>query len=48
MHHRKYITNGKYKTSTQKDEYEYLYKEEGELKGNENEGIVEYGGFYKL
>ena len=35
------------KNSTVKNEYEYLYKKDDELKGDnitvENEGIVEYG-----
>ena len=37
----------KNETSTEKSEYEYLYKMDGVIKGNnftdENEGIVEYG-----
>ena len=32
MLHRKYITIEEYKNSTQKDEYEYLYKKDDELK----------------
>ena len=36
--HLKYIPFQEYKNSTEKDEYEYLYK-----KGDENKGIVEYG-----
>ena len=47
MLHQKYITIEKYKNSTQKDEYQCLYKKDDELKGDnitdEAEGIVEYG-----
>ena len=45
MFHRKEITMEEYKTSTQKDEYESLYKNDDVLKNDkitdENEGIVE-------
>ena len=45
--HRKCIPIKENKNSTQKDEYEYLYGKDHELKGekykDENEGIVEYG-----
>ena len=47
MLHQKYIPIQEYKNSTVKNEYQYLYKKDEELKGNnitvENEGIVEYG-----
>ena len=47
MLHQKYITIQEYESSTEKDEYQYLSKKDGELKGDnitdENEGIVEYG-----
>ena len=43
----KYILRQEYENSTVKNEYEYLYKKDGELKGDnitdENEGVVEYG-----
>ena len=47
MLHQKYIPLQEYENSTMKDEYQYLYKKDGELKGDnittENEGVVEYG-----
>ena len=47
MLHQKYIPIREHKNSTVKNEYQYLYKKDEELKGdnitNENEGIVEYG-----
>ena len=43
MPHQKYIPIQEYKNSTEKDEYEYLYKKDEVLKWYENEGIVEYG-----
>ena len=47
MLHQKYIPNQEYETSTVKNGYEYLYKKDGEVKGDnitdENEGIVDYG-----
>ena len=47
MLHQKYIPIQKYEISTIKDEYQYLYKKDEELKGDniadENEGTVEYG-----
>ena len=47
MLHRKYIPLQEYENSTVENVYQYLYKKEGELKGDnisvENEGIVEYG-----
>ena len=47
MLHQKHIPFQDYKNSTQKDEYEYLYKKDDESKGDyitiENVGIVEYG-----
>ena len=43
----KYIDVQEYENSSVKNEYEYLYKKDDELKGDniteENEGIVEYG-----
>ena len=43
----KYIPLQEYENSTVKNEYQYLYKKDGELKSDnitvENEGIVEYG-----
>ena len=45
--HQKYIPLQEYENSTMKNEYQYLYKKDEELKGDnitvENEGIVEYG-----
>ena len=47
MIHQKYIPIQEYENSTVKNEYEYLYKKDGELKGDnitvENDGIVKYG-----
>ena len=43
MLHRKYTTIEEYKNSTQKDEFEYLYRKDDGLKGNENENTIEYG-----
>ena len=47
MAHQKYIPIQEYEKSTIKNEYQYLYKKDDELKGNnitvENEGIVECG-----
>ena len=47
MLHQKCIPLQEYKNSTVKNEYQYLYKKDEELKGDnitdENEGIVEYG-----
>ena len=49
MLHQRYIPNQEYKTSTEKDEYDFLYKKCDELKGvnitDENEDIVEYGNY---
>ena len=45
--HQNYIPLQEYENSTGKNEYQYLYKKDEELKGDnitvENEGIVEYG-----
>ena len=45
--HQKYIPVQEYENSTVKNEYQYLYKKDEELKGDnitdENEGVVEYG-----
>ena len=47
MLHQKYIPIQEYQSSTMKNEYQYLYKKDEELKSDnitvENEGIVEYG-----
>ena len=47
MSYQKYIPIQEYQNSTMKNEYQYLYKKDVELKGDnitdENEGIVEYG-----
>ena len=47
MLHQKYIPLQEYENSTMKNEYQYLYEKDEELKGDkisaENEGIVEYG-----
>ena len=47
MLHQKYIPIQEYENSTVKNEYQYWYKKDEELKGgnitDENEGIVEYG-----
>ena len=45
MLHQKYIPIQDYENSTEKKEYEYLYKKDDELKGDviENESIIEYG-----
>ena len=52
MLHQKYIPLQEYENSTMKNEYQYLYKKDEELRGDnisvENEGIVEHGNdFYK-
>ena len=45
--HQKYIPLQEYENSTMKSEYQYLYKKDEELKGDnisvENEGDIEYG-----
>ena len=47
MLYQKYIPFQEYENSTAKNEYQYLYKKDDELKVDnitvENEGIVEYG-----
>ena len=47
MLHQKYTSIQEYESSTEKDEYQYLYKKDEVFKGDnitvENEGIVEYG-----
>ena len=47
MLHQKYIPLQEYESSIVKDEYDYLYKKDEELKGDnitvQNEGIVEFG-----
>ena len=47
MVHQKYIHLQEYENSIVKNEYQYLYKKDEELKGDnisvENDGIVEYG-----
>ena len=50
MLHQKYILLQEYENSTVKNEYQYLYKKDEELKGDniteENEGDVEYGNAF--
>ena len=50
MLHQKYIPIQEYENSTIKNEYQYLYKKDEEIKGDnitvENEGIVEYGNVF--
>ena len=52
MAHQKYIPIQEYENSTVKNEYQYLYKKDEELKGYnvivENEGIVEYGSDFLI
>ena len=43
IRHKKYIPIQEYENSTMKNEYQYLYKKYDELKGDDDEGIVEYG-----
>ena len=47
MLHQKYIPIQEYENSSVKNEYQYLYKKDEELKGDnitvDNEGVVEYG-----
>ena len=47
MLHQKYIPIQEYENSTMENEYQYLYKKDVELKGDnitvENDGVVEYG-----
>ena len=51
MCYQKSIPIQEFKNSTEKDEYQYLYKKDDELKGDniadENEGVVEYGNDFK-
>ena len=42
LFHRKFFSIQDYETSTEKNQYQFLYEKGDELKGNENEGIVEY------
>ena len=50
MLHQKFIPLREYENSTVKCEYQYLYKKDEELKGDnitvENEGVVEYGNVF--
>ena len=52
MLHRKYILLQEYENLKEKSEYEYFYKVNDELKGDnitvENEGIVEYGNDFLI
>ena len=52
MLHKKYIPLQEYENSTVKNEYQYLYKKDGELKGDnitvDNDGIVEYGNYFSI
>ena len=43
MAHQKIITVEEFKTSKMFDEYQYLYKKGTELKGCEDDSMVEYG-----
>ena len=47
----KYNPIQEYKTSTEKNEYQYLYKKDDELRGDtitvENEGVVKYANDFK-
>ena len=47
MFYQEYITIEEFENSKMRDEYQYLYKKDDELKGDnitvENEGVVEYG-----
>ena len=47
MLHQKYLPLQEYENSTVKNEYQYLYKKDDQLKGDiitvENEGVVKYG-----
>ena len=43
MLHRKFFPIQEHRNSTEKNEYDYLYKKDDEITGNENEAIVEYG-----
>ena len=43
MLHQKHVHIQEYETWTENNEYQNLYKKDDEIKGNENEGIVEYG-----
>ena len=50
MLYQKYIPIDEYQISTMEDEYQYLYKKDSDLKGDnitqENEGVVEYGNAF--
>ena len=45
MLYQKYITFKEFENEEMKDEYQYLYKKDGELKGDsiEDDAIVEFG-----
>ena len=43
MLHRKRLPFEKYKSSTEKNEYQYLNKTNNEIKGNGNKTVIEYG-----
>ena len=43
MLHQKYKTFQENESSTEKNKYQYFFKKDDELKGDENEVIVEYG-----
>ena len=46
MLHQKFFPIQEYENSTEKHDYQYLYKKDGELKGgiaDENEGVVKFG-----
>ena len=51
MLYQKFIPVEEYQNTTEEGEYQYLYKKDSELKGDnitqENEGVVEYGNDFK-
>ena len=47
MLHREYFPFQEFETSTEKNDYQYLSKEDDEVEGDENEGINKYGNGFK-
>ena len=43
MSHQKYIPIQEFENSIVKNEYQYLYKKDDEIKGDEDESDIEYG-----
>ena len=43
MLHQKYISIEEFENDEMEDEYQYLYKKDSELKGDDDDGEVEYG-----